>query len=352
MGAVNYCREPFWPHNTTLYVTDFLGNDPLFAYFLLGSIKFRSYDSGSAQASLNRNFIYNIHLWVPPIEEQRAIAHILGTLNEKIDLLRRMNLTLEETCRTLFRSWFIDFDPVQAKIARRKPEGLGAEIAKLFPTEFQDSALGPIPKGWTVGAVGDFVTVHGGSTPRTTAREFWDGGAIGWATPKDLSGLTSPVLLSTARLITNAGLAQIGSGLLPSGTLLMSSRAPIGYLAIAQMPVAVNQGFAAIPPGGRLSPTYMLFWIQHHMDQIKARAGGTTFPEISKASFRSLPMVAPESCTVERFDKVAGGFLTRIAANEQHALTIAETRDTLLPKLLSGALRIPDPDRFLKEAGV
>ena len=174
-GVVNYCPVDYWPLNTALYVTDFHGNDERFAYYLLKTIDFTAYNSGSAQPSLNRNFIHPLRIRVPAPNEQRRIANILGTLDDKIELNRRMNETLEAMARRLFKSWFIDFDPVHAKAAlrrehpklsnadlsRRALPNMAHEIAELFPDSFVDSTHGAIPKGWKAGAVGDI-----GDNPR------------------------------------------------------------------------------------------------------------------------------------------------------------------------------------------
>lgn len=317
--------------------------DSLFLYYLFSSPMvtglIKAQAIGSSVPGFNLGQLKRMMLPLPPIEEQRAIAHILGTLDDKIYLLRRMSQTIEETLQTVFHSWFVYFDPIRATTAGQKPSGIDTKTARLFPKDFVNSPIGPIPKGWNISQVGDAVSVQGGSTPRTNVPEFWDGGTISWATPKDLSRLTSSVLLSTERQITDAGLSQISSGLLPAGTLLLSSRAPIGYLALTQIPVAVNQGFIAIPPGGRLSPIYMLCWARHHMEQIKSRAGGTTFPEISKGNFRSLPLLVPDSRLLQLFDEIARPYIMRIIANEESSRTLAALRDTMLPQLLSGASR-------------
>ena len=179
------------------------------------------------------------------VTEQRAIAHILGTLDDKIELNRRMNATLETMARALFRSWFVDFDPVRAKIERRDTR-LPKYIADLFPNRMADSEPGQIPEGWEVSEIGAEVEAVGGGTPSTKEPDYWNGGEHHWATPKDLSKSSSPALLETDRRITDAGVQRISSGLLPVGTVLLSSRAPIGYLAITEVPTAVNQGFIAM----------------------------------------------------------------------------------------------------------
>ncbi len=276
---------------------------------------------------------------LPPLPEQRAIAHILGTLDDKIELNRRMNATLEAIARAIFKSWFVDFDPVRAKSEGRDP-GLPDEIAALFPDSFEESELGWIPRGWEVRPIGELVEAVGGTTPSTSEPAYWEDGLIHWATPKDLSSLTSPVLLETARQITDEGLAQISSGLLPKGTVLLSSRAPVGYLAIAEIPVAINQGFIAMKCNGPISNYYTLWWTEFNMDLIKSHAGGTTFQEISKRNFRPLPALVPRPEIIAVFDAMVEPLYQGIVNNEQQSRTLAELRDTLLPKLISGEIRV------------
>lgn len=267
---------------------------------------------------------------VPPVDEQRRISGVLGALDDKIELNRKMNRTLEEMAQAIFKSWFIDFDGV--------PQ-----------SEMVDSELGPIPKGWGVAPVGEAVTVVGGGTPRTKESSFWDGGTHCWTTPKDLSGATGPLLMRTARRITDKGLARISSGLLPRGTFLLSSRAPVGYTALTVMPVAVNQGYIAVPPGGRLSTYYLLHWARANLDAIKARAGGTTFQEISKRNFRPIPVVVPSLRRLADFDACVEPLFRRIEAAERESELLAELRDTLLPKLVSGEIRVGGSSEHRRE---
>jgi type I restriction enzyme S subunit len=181
----------------------------------------------SVQANFSLAELGSVEIPLPAMREQQAIAHILGTLDDKIELNRRMSETLETMARALFESWFVDFDPVRAK-AEGRGTGLSPAFASLFPAAFVDSDLGEIPAGWSVRPIGDMADVTGGSTPSTKEAQYWEDGIHAWATPKDLSGLGSPVLIGTERRVTDAGLAQIGSGLRPAGTILLSSRAPNG----------------------------------------------------------------------------------------------------------------------------
>jgi type I restriction enzyme S subunit len=301
---------------------------------------------GSTRAYLGITAQLDLPIVLPPTEEQRAIAHILGTLDDKIELNRRMSETLEVMARALFKSWFVDFDPVCAKAEGRDP-GLPKHLADLFPARLVDSALGKIPEGWEVKPVGDLANVVGGSTPRTERPEYWEGGTHHWVTPKDLSGLSMPVLLETERKITDAGLAQISSGLLPSGTVLLSSRAPIGYLAIAEVPVAVNQGFIAMKPREGISNLFLLRWAEAAHDEIISQANGSTFLEISKASFRPVRTIAPRGPVMQGFDRLSRPLYLKVAKHERDSRTLAALRDTLLPKLISGELRMKDAERFI-----
>jgi type I restriction enzyme S subunit len=151
IGQVFYIKEDYWPLNTTLFVKDFKGNDPLFVSFLLRTIDFLSCSDKSSVPGLNRNDLHLIKVKLPPLSEQKAIAHILGTLDDKIELNREMNQTLEAIARAIFKSWFVDFEPVRAKMEGRQPAGMDAATAELFPDEFEESALGMIPRGWRVG---------------------------------------------------------------------------------------------------------------------------------------------------------------------------------------------------------
>jgi type I restriction enzyme, S subunit len=221
--------------------------------------------------------------------------------------------------------------------------------AALFPDAFEETELGMVPKGWDVKPIGEVVEVFGGGTPDTKNSEYWNPPQHSWTSPKDLSGLSSPVLLKTERMLSDAGLRKVSSGLLPTGTLLMSSRAPIGYLAISQMPVAINQGYIAITEAGKLSPLFMLFWCKANMDTIKNRANGSTFLEISKKAFKPILALIPSAGVLESFEGVASSLFSRIVCNEEKIQTLSNLRDTLLPRLISGQLRIAEAEAELEK---
>lgn len=325
--------------------------------------------AGSTRAYLGITGQLKLPVIVPPIDSQKFIANHVFTVNEKIEVNTQTNQTLEQIAQAIFKSWFVDFDPVKAKIETLATGGSAddaelaamrvisaktldelnglkassseafnklAQTAALFPAAMQDSELGEIPKGWEVSEIGSEVTVVGGGTPSTKNTDFWEGGTIHWTTPKDMSGLSSKVLTSTDRKITELGLKKISSGLLSENTVLMSSRAPVGYLALAKIPLAINQGYIAMKCEDRLSPEYVLLWCEHNMEEIKQRASGTTFAEISKANFKPIPAIVPVKQIVDAFSVQISEIYKFVHNNLMQSESLSSVRDLLLSKLLSG----------------
>lgn len=318
-----------------------------YIYWILRTPQYREYCAGRAMGSavvaLSRGDFLSYP--IPALTHYRAkLVELFEVIEERIRLLHDLNTILETVAQTLFKSWFIDFEPVHAKATGSKPQGMDVDTAALFPQSFDESEIGLVPRGWHVKSIGDAVECIGGGTPNTKDANYWEPAEHAWTTPKDLSGQLSPVLLSTERKLSTLGLAKVSSGLLPSGTLLLSSRAPIGYLAIAQVPIAVNQGYIAIPPGGELPPLYMLFWCRQNMEGIKARANGSTFMEISKKAFRPIPALVPPMSVVAAFANIANPLFERLIENECQTQTLTKLRDALLPRLISGQLRPADAE--------
>jgi len=273
--------------------------------------------------------------------------------------------------QALFKSWFVDFDPVIDKALatgnpipeilhrraevrralgdRRKP--LPADIAQHFPSRFVFSEeIGWVPEGWEISTVGDQVETTGGGTPSTKDATFWEGGVHYFCTPKDMSTLGSIVLMNTERRLTNEGVSKISSGQLPKGAVLMSSRAPIGYLAISNVPVSINQGIIALLPNLKYGPTYLLSWVLFNMGAIKDRANGSTFLEISKMNFRPIPFLVPPDEITDFYNEQAQAIYSKVLLVSEQIKELSKLRDTLLPKLLSGQLRIPDAEELMEEA--
>ena len=372
--------------------------DPYYLYFLLSNEDFVNYTvltaKGAKMPRGDKAAIMQYKFLLPGIDKQREIGLKLLDINKKIQLNRQTNQTLEHIAQAIFKSWFVDFEPTRAKIiikqkggnelaqelaaqavicgaitlhklaeleeglcgiekelhpliTKRFPNKGGvdlwqpqqlAAIAALFPNSLVDSELGDVPEGWAWSEIGDEVTVVGGGTPSTKNIDFWEGGNIHWTTPKDMSNLADKVLLETGRKITKAGLAKISSGLLPKETVLMSSRAPVGYLAIAKVPLAINQGYIAMKCDAELSPEYVVQWAELVMDEIKQRASGTTFAEISKKNFKVIPIVVPNEKVMGEYTKITSAFYSKITEGVREINELTDIRDALLPKFLSGEL--------------
>lgn len=319
------------------------------------------------------NFQFNLFLdeifpKITDLNKQNSIVDIFNSIDQKIQVNTKINQTLEQIAQALFKSWFVDFDPVRAKvqalsdglsleqaelaamqaISGKTPEELTAlsqtqpdryaelaETAKAFPCEFGGDG---VPMGWNISIIGQEVETVGGATPSTKEEKFWNNGEIAWTTPKDLSSATSPVLLKTERKITESGLKKISSGLLSIGTVLLSSRAPVGYLSLAQIPVAINQGYIAIKCNKSLNNYYMLQWCKENLEEIKGRASGTTFLEISKTTFRQIPIIVPDGNILSLFEKQCSSIYQSITVNTKENIYLEKTRDLLLPRLLNGEI--------------
>jgi len=259
----------------------------------------------SAQPNINFQEIRSIGILLPELDEQYAIANVLSSLDNKIDLMHRQNATLEALAETLFRQWFME----EAK------------------------------EEWEVASLGDVISVKGGTTPSTKEAEFWDGDVY-WTTPRDLSSHSSIFLFDTERKITKKGLAKIGSGLLPLGTVLLSSRAPIGYLAITNIPLAINQGYIAIICDKKVSNYFMYLWCKTNLEEIKSNGNGSVFQEISKSVFKELKITIPSKSILLSFDEIIKPTFEKIKNNQIQIRTLSTLRDTLLPKLMSGEVRV------------
>ncbi|MDM8517673.1 restriction endonuclease subunit S [Desulfobacterales bacterium HSG16] len=305
LGNAFFYNKDFWAHNTTLYVKDFKDNIEIFVYYFLKTFDFKQFNVGSAVPTLNRNHIHPIDVIIPPLPEQKAIASVLSSLDDKIDLLHLQNKTLEAMAETLFRQWFVE--------------------------EAKDD--------WEEGVLNDILSMKGGTTPSTKKSEYWDG-EICWTAPRDLSGNQHIYMFDTGRKITEQGLAKISSGLLPVGTILLSSRAPIGYLAITDIQVAINQGYIAILDNKGFSKYFLYLWVKNNIDYIISNANGSTFLEISKSVFKGLEVQKPPADLRNEFDEQAIPIFQKIKTNSIQIRTLEKLRDTLLPKLMSGEVRV------------
>ena len=320
--------------------------DPRWLYYWMCGGEFRQQIAGVKGQTDMADYVSltdqrNMTITLPPASIQRVIAGVLGALDDKIEQNRRTARALERIARAIFRAWFVDFEPVKAKAdgATSFPS-MPQTVFNALPTGFVDSEIGAVPQGWEVQPISEVITVKGGGTPSTKNPDYWDGGKHCWATPRDMSHLAHPILLDTRRHITDAGVKRISSGLLPVGTVLLSSRAPVGYLAITGVPTGINQGFIAMICDGPVPPVFVMNWVYSSMEAIKARASGTTFPEISKRNFRTLTIVKPTDDAIVAYQQAAEPLFDLLTAAVKENIGLAKMRDYLLPRLLSGQVRV------------
>ncbi len=295
--------------------------------------------AGATRNALTKGMLESLVIEVPPLPEQRAIAHVLGTLDDKIELNRKMSETLEELARTLFKSWFVDFDPVHAKAAGKKPFGMDDATAALFPDSFEDSELGPIPRGWRVAALGELTSM----LTRGRAPSYSDEGLLILNQKCIRNGRVS---FDKARR-TEADSGRWDDRALAVGDVLVNSTG-VGTLGrVAQVtwlpePASFDTHVTALRAADNVDPTF--FGVGQLMKERVYEAlgeGSTGQTELSRGRIAAELVVVPPEIVQRRFGEVVGPFRERSSQTERESLTLAELRDTLLPKLLSGELRVP-----------
>ncbi len=308
--------------------------DPLYASYYLGHPSVRNWivrhAVGATMPNLNTSILSNLPFVVPPIAEQKAIAQILSSLDDKIELNQQMNQTLEAIARALFKSWFIDFEPVRAKMDDRQPVGMDAETASLFPAEFENSPLGKIPRNWRVGTVGEeFDITMGQSPPGETYNE--QGSGLPFYQGRRDFGFRFPSIRMYCNIPTR--IAQ-------TGDTLVSVRAPVGDINMAKQKCCIGRGVASVRhKEGHSSYT---FYFMHSLNEqfAKFEAEGTVFGSINKQAFLLIPCLIPPATIVKNFEQFLFSIDQQIENNEEQSYNLISIRDSLLLKLLSGRTKV------------
>ena len=331
--GIEFSRTPFFVIDTAYYVVPKSELDMRWLYYAIKYHKLGEIDDGSPIPSTTRSAVYVRDFDVPPLAEQKAIAAVLGALDDKIELNRRMNATLEAMARALFQSWFVDFDPVRAKLDPA-PAGptLDPATAALFPEHLEDSPLGHIPKGWTAGTVVEgFNLTMGQSPPGDTYNE--EGNGLPFYQGRTDFGFRFP----TRRIYCSAPTRYA-----KPGDTLVSVRAPVGDINMANEECCIGRGVAAVRhKSGATSFTYHSM-AHLYPDFARFEAEGTVFGSINKDSFEKLRFVIPPDEIVAAYERQAGPLDEQIRTLENQSRTLATLRDTLLPKLLSGELSVAE----------
>lgn len=343
IGRVHYSSVDYWPHNTCLYVTDFLGNHPRFAYYLLQTLDLAGYNSGSAQPSLNRNYIYGMPLRIPNRVEQERIAETLQGFDDRIDLLRQTNTTLESIAQVLFKSWFIDFDPVRAKVAGREPEGMDAETAALFPDSFEDSALGQIPKGWEVRSL-------------DSVASYLNGLALQKYPPESDEEYLPVIKIAQLRAGHTNGSDRASARLKPEyvtrdGDVLFSWSGSLEVEFWCGGNGALNQHLFKVTSDEAPKWFYYLA-TKHFLPKFREIAAhkATTMGHIQRGHLKEAQLAMPGSKVLQALSSLLEPVLERRISGALQARELAAARDALLPRLISGKLRLPEAEARLNEA--
>lgn len=285
---------------------------------------------------------------LPSLSEQEDIANILGLFDDRIDLLRQTNATLESIAQALFKSWFIDFDPVRAKAEGSEPEGMDAETAALFPDAFEESMLGLIPKEWQIMPFSDTVHVLGGGTPKTSIPDYW-GGTIPWFSVVDAPTEGQVFTIATEKSVTPLGIENSSTRVLQPWTTIISARGTVGKLAMTGVAMAMNQscyGLSPRLPGAEVS---VYLSAQRLVDDLKRLAHGGVFDTITRDTLASVHVCRPHDRVLLAFENRVRPLFSRILANVSQVAVFEELRDTLLPRLISGKLRLPEAEAQLDE---
>jgi len=349
IGQVFLIKEDYWPLNTTLWVKDFHGNDPHFASYLLRTIDFQSCSDKSSVPGVNRNDLHRIPVLLPPLAEQKAIAAVLGALDDKIELNRRMNATLEAMARALFQSWFVDFDPVRAKLDGRKPIGLDDTVVALFPDSFQDSPLGHIPKGWQVKTIEELAE-------RVAMGPFGSDIKVSTFVPEGIPVVSGQHLRGTLlddsefNFVTLEHADRLKRSNVQRGDVIFTHAGSIGQVAYIpeasryERYIVSQRQFYMRCNRALISPFYITSYFKtpEGKHRLLANTSSTGVPSISQpvTYLRQLKIVVPPPALLKVFDATVSQIHLKLADNDHQSRTLATLRDTLLPKLLSGELRV------------
>lgn len=278
----------------------------LYYYFLKNNLRYL--DSGSAQSQITIGDLKNVEVPLPSIETQKKVVSILDAIDEKINNNIAINDNLEQQAQSYFQELFVD---------NADPE-------------------------WAIGTISDLGTIVGGSTPSKAKPEYYTESGIAWITPKDLSINKWKFVSHGENDITELGLKNSSAAIMPEGTVLFSSRAPIGYIAIAAGEVTTNQGFKSVVPKPEIGTPFVYFFLKNTLPVIEGMASGSTFKEVSGSTMKNVPAVIPDAETLAKFSDFCAPIFAQQRILEEQNQSLATLRDNLLPKLMSGAIDVSD----------
>lgn len=343
--GVEWVDSDYWVIDTAYSLRPLRDDvDLKFAYYLIKYVGLNHLKDGTSNPSLSRDTFGSQLFPMPPLAEQRAIARILGALDDKIELNRKMNETLEAMARALFKSWFVDFDPVRAKAQGRPPSGMDAETAKLFPSEFVESELGPIPKGWAPSTL----ERHADLNSETWARMTYPA-SIQYV---DLSGTKRGVIESLSLFSREDAPSRAQRVLRRGDTIVGTVRPGNGSFALVDRDgLTGSTGFAVLRPRRPEARTFVYFaaTTSENIDRLAHLADGGAYPAVRPELVVQTEVAGAPDNVVTRFEAAVASIMDRIASSRAESAALARVRDEFLPRLLSGELPINTAEHAVEE---
>lgn len=337
IGSVTLSKKPFWAIDTAFFIVDKPEQrDLFFTYYLLKTLNLSTMNSDSAVPGLNRENAHNLSVNIPPLHLQYKISNLLTILDDRIHLLRETNATLESIAQALFKSWFVDFDPVRAKAEGRTPEGIDAETAALFPDSFEKSELGLVPRGWKSVSLREVVTIFDSQRiPLSSQERKKRKGLFPYYGAAALMDHINDYIFDGVYLL----LGEDGSVINPDGS-------PVTQYVWGKM--WVNNHAHVLQGANSISTEHLLLAIKNI--NIRPYVTGAVQAKLSQTNMWRIPFLMPSKLVAENFNKAISIFFEKIRYNSEHLRTLIDLRDMLLPRLISGQLRLPEAKSIIENA--
>lgn len=369
-GVVSYVNsnEKFCLGQNTAFIIPKINSRFLYYQLISPFVKWQieQFVVGAVQKTISLKSIRQFQIKLPPVTEQKAIAHILGSLDDKIELNRQMNETLEAMAQALFKSWFVDFDPVidnalaagnaipdefagraeQRKSIKKKDN---SDIQALFPDEFEFTEdMGWIPKGWEVKCIKDIGKVVTGKTPPKKIDNAYSEDGTPFITPTDIDDL--PFVVYTNRYLSEDGVKAVKNSRISAGSICVTCiGSQMGKTTISPFASVSNQQINSITDCSQFWRNYLFFNLRRRREEIfHLGSSGSTMPILNKSNFEAFPILCPSEQLLSSLDSYFQGSIDSILEKTKQNQTLAKLRDTLLPKLMSGELRIPDAEKLVE----
>jgi restriction endonuclease S subunit len=331
------CSTDIW------VVTPKSGTDRNFLFYWMASENFIASSTYASEGGRMPRAKWD---WVSKFEierrepaEQEAIGTILRALDKKIAMNNALSRTLEDIAQTIFKSWFVDFDPIKAKMVGEQPEGMEPSTAALFPDSMEESEVGLVPKGWKVLPSTNFFEVLSGGTPKTSNEDYWNG-EIPWFSVADAPDSGGCFFIKTSKTITQEGLDNSAAKLVRPGVTVISARGTVGKTAIVAIPSTFNQSCYGIE--GKFGDFFTYLLLRNQVVRLQSISHGGMFDTITRETFSAIKVANPETKLISIFEALVSPIFFEIRNLQFQSNRLANIRDSLLPRLISGELQIPD----------